>query len=476
MKENQHIEWKASWRDEYLKWISGFANADGGVLHIGRNDAGKVVGVKDARKLLEDLPNKVRDMLGILVDVNLRSEDGGEYIEIVVEPYPYPVSYKEQYHYRSGSTKQELKGAALDKFLLRKQGRHWDGVPVPYVSVGDLDAKALAYFRKQAMQSQRLSSEILNEPDRALLDKLHLTEGTYLKRAAVLLFHPDPERYVTGAYVKIGFFENNVDLRYHDEVHGDLFTQANQTIEILRAKYLKALISYEGLQRIETYPVPDPALREALLNAVVHKDYGSGIPIQISVYSDKLMIWNPGQLPPDWTVERLLEKHASEPFNPDVANAFFRAGKIEAWGRGIERIMTACKEAGVPVPILRYEATGLWTVFPFSDEQINLGKRVGGTTQETGGETTQSATQLADPVDRVVFSLSTGALSPADIRHQVGIKHRPTFRKNYLHPALRQDFIEMTIPDKPTSRNQQYRLTEKGKRRLHEINLGRRET
>ena len=184
---------------------------------------------------------------------------------------------------------------------------------MPHVSVGDLDAKALAYFRKQAMQSQRLSSEILNEPDRALLDKLHLTEGTYLKRAAVLLFHPDPERYVTGAYVKIGFFENNVDLRYHDEVHGDLFTQVNQTIEILRAKYLKALISYEGLQRIETYPVPDPALREALLNAVVHKDYSSGSPIQISVYPDKLMIWNPGQLPPEWTVERLLEKHASEP-------------------------------------------------------------------------------------------------------------------------------------------------------------------
>ena len=205
MKEDQHIEWKASWRDEYLKWISGFANADGGVLHIGRNDAGKVVGVKDARKLLEDLPNKVRDMLGILVDVNLRSEDGGEYIEIVVEPYPYPVSYKEQYHYRSGSTKQELTGAALDKFLLRKQGRHWDGVPVPYVSVGDLDAKALAYFRKQAMQSQRLSSEILNEPDQALLDKLHLTEGTYLKRAAVLLFHPDPERYVTGGLCKNRF-------------------------------------------------------------------------------------------------------------------------------------------------------------------------------------------------------------------------------------------------------------------------------
>ena len=134
MKESQHIEWKESWRDEYLKWISGFANAEGGVLVIGRNDKGKTVGVPDARKLLVDLPNKVRDVLGILVKVNLRREAGKEMIEIVVEPYPYPVSYKGEYHVRSGSTKQELKGAALDQFLLKKRGLHWDGVPVPHVA------------------------------------------------------------------------------------------------------------------------------------------------------------------------------------------------------------------------------------------------------------------------------------------------------------------------------------------------------
>jgi len=339
MKEHQHIEWKQSWQDEYLKWICGFANADGGTLVIGKDDKGKVVGLMNAKKLLEEIPNKVRNLLGIMVDVNLQQEAGKDFIEIVVEPYPCPISYRGAYHYRSGSTKQELKGTALDRFLLRKQGRHWDGIPTPHVTVGDLDTQALEYFRKQALRSQRLSSEILNEPDQALLEKLHLMEGDYLTRAATLLFHAEPERFFTGAYIKIGFFESNVDLRYHDEVHGALFTQDNQTIAILHAKYLKALISYEGLQRIETYPVPESALREAILNAVVHKDYGSGIPIQISVYPDKLMIWNPGQLPSDWNVETLLRKHSSEPFNPDIANAFFRAGKIEAWGRGIERIL-----------------------------------------------------------------------------------------------------------------------------------------
>ncbi len=206
MKENQQREWKESWRDDYLKWICGFANAEGGTLEIGRNDKGVVVGLANAAKLMEDIPNKVRDILGIMVEVNLREEAGKEHLEIVVEPYPYPVSYKGEYHFRSGSTKQELKGAALDKFLLRKQGRHWDGVPIPYVGLHDLDPLAIREFRKLAAQSGRVGAELLAESDALLIEKLHLMENRYLKRAATLLFHPDPEKFTTGAYLKIGFF------------------------------------------------------------------------------------------------------------------------------------------------------------------------------------------------------------------------------------------------------------------------------
>jgi ATP-dependent DNA helicase RecG len=309
MPENQHIEWKETWRDEFLKWICGFANAEGGVLHIGRNDKGVVVGVPNAAKLLEDIPNKVRDILGILVAVNLRTESGSEYLEIVVEAYPYPVSYKGEYHLRSGSTKQELKGAALDKFLLRKQGKHWDGVPVPHVAIKDLSKAAIDRFRKLARQSQRLDSAILRESTSGLIEKLRLRDASYLKRAAVLLFHPDPERFVTAAFVKIGFFRTNTDLLYHDEIHGDLFTQVTQTMDLLLTKYLRAGLSYQGIQRFETLPVPEAALREAVLNAIIHKDYSSGTPIQVSVYPDKLMLWNPGELPLDWTVAKLKGKH-----------------------------------------------------------------------------------------------------------------------------------------------------------------------
>ena len=370
MKESQHTEWKENWRDEYLRWICGFANAEGGVLVIGRNDEGVAVGVKDAKKLLEVLPNKIRDVLGIVVDVNLVTEAGKELIEIRVEPYPSPISYKGEYHFRSGSTKQELKGAALQQFLLRKQGRHWDDAPVPGFNAEDCSRDALQLFKAKASKSGRVSEQALKDEDEDLLENLQLRDGRHFKRAATLLFLDNPERYVSGAYIKIGFFVTDDDLRYQDEIHGNLFSQAENTLDLLFSKYLKAYISYRGIQRLEKFLFPYLAVREALLNAIVHKDYSSGIPIQISVYDDKMVLWNSGQLPQDWTLERLLGKHPSVPCNPLVANAFFRAGYIESWGRGIEKINRECHEHDIDPPLYDSSMSGLMLTFRANPQHL----------------------------------------------------------------------------------------------------------
>ena len=226
MSENQNIEWKENWRDEYLKWICGFANAAGGKIYIGTDDNGKVVGVADAKKLLEDIPNKVRDVLGIMVDVNLLEENGLQYIEIDVPPYSNPINYKGQYHYRSGSTKQELKGAALNRFIMQKTGRHWDEFPIERVKAEELSENALNRFRKEATKSGRVDEGVLSD-----------TTGHLLQ-----------------------------DLRLIDDA---------------------------------------------------------------------------GHLPENWTTERLFESHPSSPYNPLIANAFFRSGDIESWGRGYKRILEA---------------------------------------------------------------------------------------------------------------------------------------
>lgn len=333
---------------------------------IGRDDTGRAVGLPNAPKLLEDLPNKVRDLLGVVVQVNLRQEGGQDLLEVITPAYPTPISYRGHYYQRSGSTLQELKGAALDRFLLRRYGRTWDGAPQPGVTVADLSTGAFTRFRTLATRSGRLDEAALAEPNASLLDRLRLTEGDYLKRAAVLLFHPDPLRYVGGAFVKIGFFREAAELVYHDEVNGDLFTQVRQTLDLLLTKYLKATVSYQDIVREERFPVPREALREAVLNALVHRDYMVPAPIQIRLYDDRLVLWNPATLPEDWTQETLLGPHASQPPNPDIANTFFRAGEIEAWGRGIERIFDACREAGTPKPNIRFESGGLWMEFSFA--------------------------------------------------------------------------------------------------------------
>lgn len=373
MPESQNIEYKTIWKDEYLKWICGFANAQGGTIFIGKDDNGNIVGVNNAKKLLEDLPNKITTVLGIVAEVNLHETELGDYIEIVVEPQPNPVSCKGEYHYRSGSTKQELKGAALDKFLLGKQGKHWDSVPIPHVTVTDLKQETFDFFRKKGVKSNRLSEDALTDSNELLLNNLKLNDGDYLKRAAMLLFHPDPEKFVTNAYVKIGFFESDSDLRFQDEVHGNLFEQVEKTMELLFTKYIKAMISYDDIYRIETFEYPKEAIREALLNAIAHKDYTGATPIQISVYKDKIMIWNYGELPENWTIDTLQKKHSSIPHNPDISNAFFRIGYIEAWGRGIRKMNEQCAAAGLPQPLYYYESSGFWVVFRkdlFNEEDL----------------------------------------------------------------------------------------------------------
>lgn len=370
MPENQNIEWKSKWNNEYLEWICGFANAQGGKIYIGCDDNGNVVGLQNARKLLEDIPNKIRDAMGIVVGVNLLEKGGYEYIEIDVPPYPIGISCKGIYYYRSGSTKQVLSGPALETFLMRKRGVTWDNLPYPAFTIDDVDDSVVDYFKKLAARKGRIEKGLLEEPKDVLLQKLHLTNGNYLTNAAMLLFSKDPEKWQLGAYVKIGYFENDADLKYQDEIHGSLLEQVNRIVELVYLKYMKAKISYVGMQRIERYFVPEDALREALLNALCHKRYQSGVPIQISVYEDRLYIANCGCLPENWSLANLMSKHASVPFNPNIAHVFYLAGFIESWGRGIEKICLACSKDGLPQPLYEINPSDIMIKFTAPEDRI----------------------------------------------------------------------------------------------------------
>lgn len=357
MAESQNIEWKQSWRDEYLKWICGFANAKGGKIFIGKDDRGNVVGIENHKRLMDDIPNKIVASLGLVCEVNLHQEADNYYIEIDVQPHDVPISYHGKYHFRSGSTKQELHGTSLNEFLLRKTGKTWDDVIEPSATLEDIDEKAVGAFKRGAVKSGRLP-QVENENDiRQIFENLRLTKDEKLKRAAVLLFGKDPRNFYINAYLKIGKFgKSDDDLLSQEIIESNAFELANQTLEILDKKYFTKSISYDGLHRIETTEYPYEAIRETLLNAIVHRQY-MGAPIQISLYDDKIMIWNFGTLPEPMTFEDLKHKHASHPRNPIPADVFFKGGLIESWGRGTLKIIDECKSAGLPTPEIA-EMTG----------------------------------------------------------------------------------------------------------------------
>jgi ATP-dependent DNA helicase RecG len=325
-------------------------------LEIGRNDAGHVVGLDNAAALLVELPNKIRSTMGIVVDVNLRNEANLNYIAIQVDAHPNAISYRGKYYYRSGSVNQELTGYALDEFILRKYGRTWDSALVPRVDVTEFYHDAFDIFRKKAVTSKRLAPDDVAVSDAELLQALKLVQDSYLLKAALLLFYQDPDRWCYGSFIKIGYFKNDADLFYQDEIGGPLIGIADKVIDTIYTKYFKGLIHYEGIQRIDNYPMPRDVLREAILNAVVHRDYSTGNPIHIKIYDDHVIIYNSCCIA-EKAINNFCSEGRSNPHNPLIAGAFFRSGQIEAWGRGIEKMRNGCISDSLPEPEFEVTST-----------------------------------------------------------------------------------------------------------------------
>ena len=351
-RECQNIEFKRSWHDKYLEWICGFANAQGAVMYFGVNDNHEVVGLEQVDRLMEDIPNKIVTTMGIVVDVNLHEADGLAYIEVYIEPVSVPVSYKGKYYYRSGSTMQELTGTALTDFLMRKLNVTWDAVTEPSATIDDLSPAAISYFLDAAISEGRINKSARNDSIEQLMRRLHLIseENDKLTRAALLLFGKDVERWNMTVAFRIGRFGNSqADLIIQDRIVCPLIEMPDRVVETLRNKYLVSPIHYEGLHRKEPLEIPEDGLREMLCNSIIHKDY-TGTFIQMKVFDDYITLWNGGKLPPDYTVEKLMEQHESHPRNRLMANIYYLAGFIEAWGRGYEKISEAFKNEKLEVP------------------------------------------------------------------------------------------------------------------------------
>ena len=357
MPEQQNIEYKSAWHDDYLKWVCGFANAQGGTIFIGKDDNGNVVGIEDYKRLMDDIPNKIRNVMGITVEVNLHKENEMHYIEIVTPPYSVPISLRGRYYYRIGSTKQELTGTSLNEFLLKKSGKTWDDVVEPRATLDDIDETAVAKFLVMAKEKGRLP-EVDGLTTEQLFDKLRLTENGKIKRAALVLFGKDPGKFYPSIYVRIGRFRDELDLIFQKSEEGNIFNLYQAVLDQINHKFIIKNISFEGMHRIETPEYPKEAMREIILNALVHRNY-MGAHTQIRVYDDKISFWNEGGLQSPLTIESLKRPHSSRPRNVLIADVCFKGGLIDAWGRGTIKIIETCKQAGLPEPEIIEQDGGL---------------------------------------------------------------------------------------------------------------------
>lgn len=360
-KESQTVEYKQNWRDDCLRAISAFANSSGGILIIGLDDRGKPSGLKNVKKLLEDIPNTIRNKLGLIPAVGQNRKNKKDIIKITVTPCSVPISYNGKYYLRSGSTVQELQGKDLADFLMKKSGSTWDNIADERAGFNEIDNDSIEKFKKYAVD--RIPSIIKETDNTTLLQKLNLIDDGDLKRATVLLFSNDPQKFYRQSVVRIGKFLTDTEIQTTDIVKGNLFAQLENTLEILRTKYLISNIKYEGIHRRDILEYPHEALREALINALIHRDYSGTSQIQIRVYSDKLVIMNEGKLPPEVPVEKLKTNHLSIPRNLLLAEIFYYAGFIESWGHGTIKIVDNCIEQGLPEPDFIEENSVMTVVF-----------------------------------------------------------------------------------------------------------------
>ena len=411
LQEGEEIEFKQQWTDKALEDLTAFANTRGGTLFVGIRKDGEVIGttVNDAE--IERLANIIVSRTGLTPSIKQRSIASRDVIEVGVAPARVVVSYGGRYFTRVGSTNRDLGHEELARLILDRSGRNWDGLPSPW-GPGRVDRAALARFAE-------LARGRLPEIDAAdvgrTLQNLHLIREGQLTNAATLLFVDRPQELFPQARVRIGVFKGTQIMDTH-EFEGTLWQQLDGSMERFR-RLLQVRLdvgaaapTLEGLQHKEVWEYPLEALREAVINALIHRDYAVPGDIQVRLHDDRLQVWNPGRLPEGIRPDQLLiPNHPSVPRNPLLARAFYFAGLIEQWGTGTTRMLEWCRNQDMPAPEFLEERSGFRVAFlkdPFTPERL----------RSMGLNDRQ--------VDAVQYVRDHGSITNSEYRKLTGVKER----------------------------------------------------
>ncbi len=348
--ESLVVEFKETLDEEARESIAAFANTKGGVVLIGVTDHGQVKGIMLGKESLRDWVNDIAQATPVHPQLTPLTYQDKTIVVIQVDESPVkPVPCRGRYLKRVGKSNRKMTEDDLTRAILGKVGMRWDEVVEIRATLSDLDPNQIRRFRTLCNRKGR--RRIPDEEDDALvLQKLGLLRDGQVLRAAVLLFGKETQRFYPAAFVKVGRFRSPTHIVDDREIYGTVFDQVEGTLGYFR-EHLTTRFEFAGEAAREViWEYPLEALREAITNAVCHRDYLDTAHRQVRWYDDRVLFINSGGILPPLRLEELKREHTSNPRNRKIAEMFFYAGLIERWGSGIAKIVNECAAAGLPEP------------------------------------------------------------------------------------------------------------------------------
>ena len=371
--ENEQIEFKSTLaeRKKILITITALANTKGGVILVGIQDNGDVLGIDLGNSTVEQLVNQITNRIEpkILPEISIVEYKGKIVMKLCIqEGTQKPYAFDGTVYKRVGKTNIKA-GATEIRKLLSTEKLSFDN-SISRISVNDLSDELIKRYITLAKETRNIEMNYTSKSD--FLDRLGLVRGSNVKNAAVLLFYRDPTKEIPHAYIKCGYFEDENVIDYVD-IKSDIITQIEESLDFIK-KYIKISMKKTNNRKIDNWEIPRDAIREALVNAIAHRDYLIPGPIQVKITESKLAIINPGGLISELTVDKLYKQHPSIPRNQIIADMLFKVGYFESWGSGTNTIISLCKNANKSVLFRDRKAffeTIFWIV-PLNDRQLQF--------------------------------------------------------------------------------------------------------
>ncbi len=368
-EERQTVERKESLSQfrEIVETCAAFATAQGGRIYVGVRDDGMVVGVQIGKGTLERLANDIaQNTVPKLVPAIATEQEAGKTVIVVevAENPTKPVSAYGRAYRRSGRTNQVLPASEIAELYFASRGTTWDETTRSDATLDAIDPGKVRQFLNRAKIERDWDIDP-QTPVAHALRQLKVVRDGQLTIAALLLFGKEPQRFLLQAKLRCARFKGTDEVAFIDlkVIEGDIIQQVEDAMAFVRRQTSMAVKIEGKLERTEKWEYPLEAVREAVTNAVCHRDYADSGNVVVKIFDDRLEVSNPGGLPAGLTVEDLKRPHESNPRNKLVADAFFLIKYIEQFGTGIGRMIKDCREAGVPEPEFECRAGAFRIIF-----------------------------------------------------------------------------------------------------------------